>query len=157
MADQDWLPRFWAKVNKTEGCWLWTASTVKFGYGQFGVSKTIHKNTHRLSWEIHRGPIPAGMYVCHACDVPACVNPAHLFLGTQRDNVLDCVRKGRARRTRMLGEKNHNSKAPTISPERIKEMFAGGVGVREIAPLAGVSKSTVFNIVSGKHWSTHNG
>lgn len=157
MDDKDWLPRFWAKVNKTDGCWLWTASTVKFGYGQFGVSKTIHKNTHRLSWEIHHGPIPVGMSVCHSCDVPACVNPDHLFLGTQRDNVLDCIAKGRSNRRGLAGPANPAVKNASVNPKQVVALFNTGLGVREIAPIVGVSKSTVSNIIRGQHWSIQNG
>jgi hypothetical protein len=83
--------RFWAKVNKdgpihpTHGkCWLWTAGTLPAGYGRFAGNLA-----HRYSWRLHVGPIPAGMSILHKCDTPSCVNPRHLFLGTQQDNLAD--------------------------------------------------------------------
>jgi len=76
------------------GCWLWTGSINKDGYGQVRIDKQTLK-VHRLAWEEVNGPIPDGLRVCHHCDVPACCNPAHLFIGTQRDNVTDMINKGR--------------------------------------------------------------
>jgi hypothetical protein len=76
------------------GCWLWAGSSHWDGYGQLNVNGVPVK-THRLSWELHRGPIPDGMCICHRCDFPPCVNPDHLFLGTFEDNARDMVNKNR--------------------------------------------------------------
>lgn len=76
------------------GCWLWEKRIDTRGYGIFRVGGGI-RIAHRFSYELHKGPIPDGVFVCHHCDVRCCVNPHHLFLGTNSDNQLDCVRKGR--------------------------------------------------------------
>jgi hypothetical protein len=97
LAAENLEAHFWARVNKTDDCWLWMGSrnALRYGYGVYGKGG---KYAHRLSWEIHHGrPIPPGMNILHRCDNPPCVNPDHLFLGTQADNVVDMVRKGRAR------------------------------------------------------------
>lgn len=78
------------------GCWIWMGSSSKInGYGYFGVGNKKIKNSHRAVWELFKGEIPNGMMVLHHCDTPSCVNPYHLFLGTQKDNVQDCVKKNR--------------------------------------------------------------
>ncbi len=90
--------RFWAKVRKGEGCWLWVGAKQHNGYGYLhsgGHSIRKPLRAHRVSWELHNGPIPDGLRVLHSCDTPCCVNPAHLFLGTQSDNMKDCAAKGR--------------------------------------------------------------
>src|SRR5690606_28396088 len=85
----------WEPVTET-GCWLWTGAAGRYGIlvvRRNGKSKTLR--AHRVAYELFRGEVPAGQVVCHRCDVPFCVNPDHLFTGTQRDNLLDGVRKGR--------------------------------------------------------------
>lgn len=89
--------RFWEKVQKTDGCWLWLGAKNRKGYGDFYVSRASHQQAHRFSWEHHRGPIPNGKQVCHSCDEPSCVNPDHLWLGTTQENTADMLRKGRHR------------------------------------------------------------
>ncbi len=95
---QQVIDRFWAKVRITPGCWLWTASTRSKGYGAFAYQyngRTIQDRAHRLSYRIHVGPIPCGLFVLHKCDIPAGLNPNHLFLGTNQDNIEDMLTKGR--------------------------------------------------------------
>jgi len=87
--------RFWKKVGQEEGCWEWTASGDGiYGYGHLVIAGRIEK-AHRVSWEIHHGPISPGLWVLHECDNPPCVRPDHLFLGTAATNAADRNRKGR--------------------------------------------------------------
>jgi hypothetical protein len=88
--------RFWAKVSRMSPaeCWLWTASQNSMGYGKMLVAGKLQL-AHRISWELHIGPVPAGLFVLHRCDTPLCVNPLHLFVGTNADNMRDMKVKGR--------------------------------------------------------------
>ncbi len=108
--------RFWRKVQKTPGCWNWTG--VKNGrYGQIRVPRQKRKMyAHRLSWMLTYGPIPKELLVLHHCDNPKCVNPAHLFLGTDRDNHLDCLRKGRSQCVRNLITGRYEAVPPRRPP-----------------------------------------
>lgn len=94
-AKRDPVIRFWEKVRKSDGCWEWTAGRLGGRYGDFMVGVGDHRSAHRYSWELHFGPIPVGMNVCHHCDNPGCVRPDHLFIGTQKDNLRDMQGKGR--------------------------------------------------------------
>lgn len=99
--------RFWEKVDKTDGCWNWIAARGSVrektpGYGHFGYLGKTHL-AHRLSWKIHFGEIPAGIFVLHKCDNPGCVRPDHLFLGTHADNMADAKTKGRMIKPKMIG------------------------------------------------------
>src|SRR5687768_198156 len=89
--------RFEAKVRRTGSCWLWTCPPDRCGYGFFRVGRKKWR-AHRVAYELYVGPIPRGLLVLHRCDVPACVNPQHLFLGTDADNGADKKAKGRAPR-----------------------------------------------------------
>lgn len=89
------IERFWAKVEKTPGCWLWTGRTSPEGYGRFSLGKRGDGLAHRIAFELVHGPLLPGIKVLHSCDTPPCVRDDHLFAGTQKDNVLDAVQKGR--------------------------------------------------------------
>jgi hypothetical protein len=97
------MDRFWSKVATAgpDDCWPWTAATTPKGYGRWTYregGKNCHTTAHRKAWELANGPIPAGFQVLHRCDNPPCCNPAHLWLGTHRDNMADKVAKGRQSR-----------------------------------------------------------
>lgn len=121
------------------GCWLWTGTIDAYGYGSMFLARTGNIRTiqkaHRLSWELHYGPIPDGLCVLHKCDVRSCVNPQHLFLGTPSQNVEDCISKGRAPFVIAPGRKNWAAKlqeediAKILSDQRTQAMIAIDFGV----------------------------
>ena len=86
--------RFWSKVEKSEGCWTWTASRDPIGYGTFGFDGKVRK-AHRVAYVLAFGEIPEGHHILHSCDNPPCVNPAHLRSGTRKDNMQDALKRGR--------------------------------------------------------------
>jgi len=88
--------RFWSKISKTESCWSWTGTIMKHGYGMLSIGGKF-RLAHRYSWELFNGHIPDGLYALHHCDNPLCVRPDHLFIGTQKDNIMDMMAKGRHR------------------------------------------------------------
>ncbi len=152
--------RFWSGIDMPrEGCWEWPQG--KFAgsdYGQFRVGKRKVR-AHRLAWEMSHGrPIPDGMIVCHSCDNPSCVKPAHLFLGTHADNARDRDHKGRGTRGRKRpeaaspGELNPAAilnKAQVLSIRRLR---AQGHTYSVIAERHGVAKSTIAAVVRRETW-----
>jgi hypothetical protein len=140
--------RFWKYVHKTDDCWLWTGkSLTDFGYGLINMGGKYGKieRAHRVSWLIHYGPIPDGMFVCHQCDNPLCVRPDHLFLGTPADNNHDMQRKGRYDRVkRAKGERHWNASLTNEQVIAIREEYARG-GITQLA-LASKYSITVQNI-----------
>ncbi len=143
---------FWSKVNKTNSCWLWTKGKTKAGYGTLGF-RGRDTYAHRLSWILFNGEIPNGLHVLHNCpsgDNPACVNPSHLFLGTQGDNVRDAARKGR------FGDrKGENSPRAVLKSEyvpAIRCMHSEGWTQKSIANQFGVSRGAIQQIVNGNNW-----
>ncbi len=89
--------RFWEKVKKTETCWIWRAFKNKQGYGRFGIKAGECVNASRVSWTMKNGSIPEGLFICHTCDNPSCVNPDHLFAGSRQDNINDMMIKKRSK------------------------------------------------------------
>lgn len=135
---------------KRDGCWPWQGNTNELGYG------TLHHRdrsqlAHRLSWELHHGSIPAGMLVCHHCDNPPCVNPAHLFVGTNRDNVDDMHRKGRARPLR--GSQHPASKLNEEAVRTIRQLSDEGWLQCRLAERYGVSAPLIAKVVRREIWT----
>lgn len=145
-APKSALSRFWSKVNKTDTCWLWTGYPLN-RYGQFTVdNKTV--KAHRFSYITFKGPIPKNVNVCHTCDTALCVNPEHLFLGTQSDNVKDMHKKGRANKA--LGSKAGRSRLTADQVLEIRAM-AGQTNYR-IAALYGVTPNAIRFIKLRLSW-----
>lgn len=139
--------KFWERIEKSDGCWNWTAAKSKAGYGQIR-SKGITYYAHRLMWEELYGKIPKGYYICHHCDNPACVRPEHLFLGTSKDNHQDCMRKGRDN----IGERNGWSKLTADEVLAIRRLWYGRIPTRLIAQMFGVGTNTVYCAGTYRSW-----
>jgi hypothetical protein len=139
--------RFEQKVSKGNECWEWTANKNNKGYGQIFFNKRLEL-AHRVSWILYIGEIPIGMCVLHRCDNPGCVNPAHLFLGTHTENMLDCKNKGRDHRA--SGETCARSKLTCSQVKTIKAMLQNGVRCSEIAKIFEVCRDTIADIKKGE-------
>lgn len=139
----------WKRDAKT-GCWLWQASFAGKGYGQIRVPGTRRNvYAHRLSYELYKGPIPPGAQLLHSCDNPACVNPAHLSVGSSGDNHQDMKAKGR----HLFGERNKQSRLTEKQVVALKAMLANSdLSQREIAQAFGVSQVQVSRIKRGLRW-----
>lgn len=146
--------RFFSKIDKSsvDGCWIWTGNKVGSGYGTIGLGRrgegTVY--AHRLSWELANGPIPDGMFLCHRCDNPPCVNPAHLFLGTPADNVQDAIAKGRHIKGELVGG-CVLTEANVITIRR--RYAAGGIRQEDLAAEYGVTRSNIGAIIRGRSWA----
>ena len=131
-------------MNKTGGCWEWTASVSEKGYGYFRVGKKTF-SAHRWIYEFLYGPIPYGKLVCHTCDNPPCVNPDHLWLGTAQDNSSDMVSKDR----QTWGLRNSQAKLTAGEVDKIRSL-RGKLTTRQIGAMFDVSCSTVSLIHNNK-------
>lgn len=136
------------KINPETGCWEWTAGRISGGYGEFWVGTANHL-AHRVSWYIYRGDIPENILVCHHCDNPACVNPDHLFLGTDADNSRDMTEKGRS----MVGEKHPGAKLTKKKVLKIRSLYAtGDYTQRELAKMFDIAQSVISGIIHKRGW-----
>jgi HNH endonuclease len=149
----DFPERFWAKVNKTATCWLWTGY-IEHGYGALTPFRGSRKliDAHRASYILHKGPIPPGLDVLHNCpggDIPWCVHPDHLWLGNQRQNVLDCVKKKR----HAFGERNGQHKLTRQEANAIRALYKGGtLTQRDLAAMFGICLSQINCIIHYRSW-----
>lgn len=147
---------FWAKVSKTETCWLWTAGQMgNSGYGTFSIRTprgTKSTRAHRYSYELANGAIPEGMHVLHRCDTPLCVRPEHLFLGTPLDNARDKVAKGRLRRGDFKGEANGHAKLTADDVRAIRTRVTQGESQAAVAREYRVTPQSINDIVKLRRW-----
>jgi len=148
---------FWSKVDRSGECWLWRAATDADGYGKFAVTlprdgvplgaKTPqrHLRAHHFAWEMVNGPVPREVYLLHSCDTPACVNPAHLRVGTARDNYADAKAKGR----HTHGERSGNAKLTEADVRAIRASDERGV---VLARRYGVDNATISAVRTRRIW-----
>jgi hypothetical protein len=152
--------RFWSKVNKNgplileTPCWVWSAGKHAKGYGFFSIENRDYR-AHRISWEIHNGPIPPEQLVLHRCDNPSCVRPDHLFLGDYKANSQDCLSKGRNNPNpeSIAGECNGKAKLVLSQVVEIKKLYATGLySQRELARQFSISQAHVKDLINGRRW-----
>ena len=147
--------RFWKKVeiHGKDECWPWTDALTIYGYGKFKArinGAWTSANASRIAWLLSNGEIPHDMAVCHKCDNRKCCNPHHLFLGTNRDNVKDKVRKGR----QLRGEAIARAKLTAVQIIKIRQRYAlKNTSWSKLAKEFGVTKRQIGNVVSGKSWN----
>lgn len=150
--------RFWSKVEKTTGCWNWIAGLFDNGYGLFRSGNRLVR-AHRFAWELANGAIPPGMQVNHHCDNKRCVNPEHLYVGDQKQNRADAVRRHRTAtglkngmythpESRRTGELHVHSKLTDRQRDTIREEYASGcANMRQLGKRYGVAKQTIWHVV----------
>ncbi len=156
--------RFFEKVAPPDerGCWLWTAAKNPQGYGVLRISGRRNWLAHRLSWVLHRGPIPDGAgyhgtCVLHRCDVTSCVNPGHLWLGTNADNIADKVAKGRqshgggSPKSGLRGEAHLCAKLTADDVREIRRRWPAETPT-DLAPAFGVLRSAIYHVVHRRTW-----
>lgn len=148
--------RFWSFVDKNgpNGCWLWTGTHLparenRLPYGRFRVYKPrVMIHAHRMAWILTHGTIPQGMSVLHHCDNPACVNPAHLFLGTHIDNMADAAKKNR----NIWGERSSFAKLTPSDVRKIRELSQNGFSNKELGRMFKIDEWHVIRIVKRISW-----
>ena len=141
--------RFWSKVNKNKSCWEWIGAKFSSGYGVIRVSGKS-KRSHRVSYELNVGPIPEGMSVLHKCDNPVCVNPVHLFVGTQQDNMKDRGDKGRTAK----GEDSGVSKLTRKQVDKIRDEYKNTKTTHaELGKKYNICRSQITCVINRKNWA----
>lgn len=146
----------------TSGCHLWNGSTTRDGYGNFGWKfddgSWLTVRAHRKSYEMNYGPIPEGLVICHKCNNPACVNPEHLYAGTQRQNIEDAIRAGThvlAREGYNAGTRNGRARLTEDDVRKMRaEYAAGGTSFKKIGEKYGVRHYAARAAIIGETWST---
>lgn len=133
------------KTDRSTDCWVWTGTRNRAGYGVVCIKR--NRSAHRTAYEVFVGPIPSDLIVCHKCDNPPCVNPEHLFLGTQQDNATDSKNKGR--RARLSGEECATSK---LSEAQVIAIRKDPRGCERIARDYGITARNVRHIITRYTW-----
>ena len=142
------MDRFRSKVQKSESCWLWVGAKKPSGYGNFYMNRR-YLGAHVASYLLFKGQIGKGLYVCHECDNPSCVNPDHLFLGSPKENQADSYRKNRG----ALGEASGVSKLTDDAVREIRELRGYGALLSDLAERFGVDQATISYAARGKTWA----
>lgn len=148
-ANPTFAEKLWAKLicPDPDSCWIWTGCVTNLGYGKITTrGKTYF--THRISYELHNGPIPDDLFVLHKCDTPPCCNPSHLFLGTHLDNIADKVSKERQQR----GERHAMAKLTEADVIEIRRLYSNGVRQCAIAANFNTSDKNIHRIVKYQTW-----
>jgi hypothetical protein len=138
------LGDYWDYVDKSGECWIWTGPLAHFGYGVYKK-----KRAHRIAFEMVHGPIPPGVFILHSCDNPPCVNPAHLRMGTQRENMEDRADRGR----KPTGEASRAWARSSLTPDDIRAIRADPRSGGALAPTYGVSRATIGDIRRRRSWA----
>lgn len=147
----DSAPRFWDRVEKTAGCWIWKGAKTSSGYGLLFAGRRKKIRAHRLSFLLHGGVIAEGQFVCHHCDNPLCVNPAHLYAGSHADNMRDVRTRGRANRAGTPGETNPGAK---LTVEQVREILRSrDTSKHELAAKYQCGERAIRNIWAGRTWA----
>jgi hypothetical protein len=135
------------------GCWIWQRAKTKAGYGQLSVQGKVYY-AHRLAYMLYHGSYRDNLRVLHTCDTPACVNPQHLFLGTQKDNMHDAQRKGRAIKPPIhSGEHHHFAKITEVQAQSIRQEYTiAKTSQRKLAKEYGLNQKTIFDIIHHHIW-----
>lgn len=155
MTDANGYARFWDQVEKTPSCWLWKGWVTSAGYGETSVGGR-RITVHRLSYTLANGPIPKGKLIMHTCDVPLCVRPDHLRIGTDAENHADMVRKGRhtvgvaTKRAKLTDELVRQIRAEFKQEKRPGTRSFTNATV--LAEKYGVARNTIINAAKGMFW-----
>jgi hypothetical protein len=145
---------FWSRVDKktVDECWEWLGGHWTKGYPCFSWNGHALR-AHRVSYEIYSGHrIPKHLFACHSCDNPGCVNPHHIFIGTNSDNQIDAARKGRLRPPRVHGEQHPKARLTEEQVLAIRELNAKGIGYRKLSKIFPVHRVTIKDIVRRRTW-----
>lgn len=143
MSEKDRFLTHIEQITET-GCWIWMSCIRKTGYGAFGFRRKV-EYAHRASYLIFRGDIPSGMYVCHKCDIRACVNPSHLFLGTQKQNMQDASAKGRVVMPRASYASDDSHQVAKLTNEQVEFIRGSSERPYSLAKKYGVTYRTIWN------------